>query len=95
MGRFQPSRQGTVDGSIGGKQSSRGSSSMPRASSETTPRTSRGRSSGGTIINAVSILVGGVIPAEAAGCCGRAADQRNALAPVRVINVDLADLVFG
>jgi hypothetical protein len=27
-------------------------------------------------MNAVSILVGGVIPAEAAGCCGRAADQR-------------------
>jgi hypothetical protein len=43
-------------------------------------------------MNAASILVGGVIPAEAAGCCGRAAD---ALVPVRVINVDLADLVLG
>jgi hypothetical protein len=42
-------------------------------------------------MNAVSVLVGGVIPAEAAGCCGRAADQANALVPVRVINVDLAD----
>ena len=26
-------------------------------------------------MNAASILVGVVIPAEAAGCCGRAADQ--------------------
>jgi hypothetical protein len=46
-------------------------------------------------MDAVSILVGGVIPAEAAGCRGRAADQRNVLVPVRVINVDLADLVLG
>jgi hypothetical protein len=43
-------------------------------------------------MNAASIVVGGVIPAEAAGCCSRAAD---ALVPVRVINVDLADLVLG
>ena len=27
-------------------------------------------------MNAASILVGGVIPAEAVGCWGRAADQR-------------------
>jgi len=27
-------------------------------------------------MNAASILVDGVIPADAAGCCGRAADQR-------------------
>jgi hypothetical protein len=46
-------------------------------------------------MNAASILVGGVIPAEAAGCCGRALTSANALVPVRVINVDLADLVLG
>jgi hypothetical protein len=40
-----------------------------------------GDAAGGTIMKAASILVGSilvgrVIPAEAAGCCGRAADQR-------------------
>jgi len=46
-------------------------------------------------MNATSALVGAVIPSEAAGCCGRPPTSTNALAPVRVINVDLVDLVLG
>ena len=47
-------------------------------------------------MNAVSILMGGVIPAEAAAAAVVALlTSVNALVPVRVINVDLADLVLG
>jgi hypothetical protein len=46
-------------------------------------------------MNAASILVGGVIPAEAAAAVVAPLTSANALVPVRVINVDLADLVLG
>ena len=41
----------------------------------------------------LAVLVGGIIPAEAA-VAGRRLTSANALVPVRVINVDLADLAF-